>query len=377
MAVNIYDIMLPEIFIYRIFKYLSYEDLRNAKATCKKWREFIFTLYKIDNQTKCKLRIMISLYNFTSKISASFLDKVAIHNSVFVSGAVNYGRDCNENIPSKVEVIGRYTCNLPSLPKSYMMHSMTINNASELMVIGGKNEKFKHCYVYKGCKWVYHSSLNKSRVSFCSVSMLDGIYVFGCMPLQSDTNIQLTAEHLPNGKSIWQNLDSRIPQPGITAAHAVAISPNEILFTGNKHLAACRRILTFNISTKQWTHHGHFEKPRWFHSSFVYRIRVIISGGTDNFGAINSTEIITLQTMSVKDGGDLNEARYGHGMGIIEINGIQRLVAFGGFDGHCKRKGKWLTSFEVWNDSLECWEKTDMKLSEPLSYFGYCSKPIF
>ena len=81
--------------------------------------------------------------------------------------------------------------------------------------------------------------------------------------------------------------------------------------------------------------------------------------------------------MSVKDGGDLNEARYGHGIGIIEINGIQRLVAFGGFDGHCKRKGKWLTSFEVWNDSLECWEKTDMKLPEPLSYFGYCSKPLF
>lgn len=79
----------------------------------------------------------------------------------------------------------------------------------------------------------------------------------------------------------------------------------------------------------------------------------------------------------MKEGGDLNEARYGHGMGIIEINGIQRLVAFGGFDGHCTRKGKWLTSFEVWNDSLECWEKTDMKLSEPVSYFGYCSKPVF
>lgn len=41
-------------------------------------------------------------------------------------------------------------------------------------------------------------------------------------------------------------------------------------------------------------------------------------------------------------------------MGIVEINGIQRLVTVGGFDG-----GKWLPSFELCNDSLECWENTD------------------
>ena len=51
---NINDVFGPEMFVNHIFKYLSYNDLRNASQTCTKWRKCFIAAYKINQQIRCK-----------------------------------------------------------------------------------------------------------------------------------------------------------------------------------------------------------------------------------------------------------------------------------------------------------------------------------
>ena len=59
MALNINDILCPEIFVKHIFKCLCYDDLKNAMLTCKKWKTFAQMLYEVDERIKCKLLFIL------------------------------------------------------------------------------------------------------------------------------------------------------------------------------------------------------------------------------------------------------------------------------------------------------------------------------
>ena len=85
---NINDVFGPEMFVNHIFKYLSYNDLRNASQTCRKWRKFFLAAYKTDQQIKCKFLETVHLYfiNIDSILHNLSLDRFAIHNSIFISG---------------------------------------------------------------------------------------------------------------------------------------------------------------------------------------------------------------------------------------------------------------------------------------------------
>ena len=61
----------------------------------------------------------------------------------------------------------------------------------------------------------------------------------------------------------------------------------------------------------------------------------------------------------------MNVQRFGHGMGIVTINGQDRLAVFGGRNYDC------LDSIELYNIKTEKWELTDIKLKEPKELFGY------
>ena len=50
---NINEAFAPEIFVKHIFKYLSFEDLKNVGATCKKWKDFA-TSYNHLEKLRCK-----------------------------------------------------------------------------------------------------------------------------------------------------------------------------------------------------------------------------------------------------------------------------------------------------------------------------------
>ena len=67
----------------------------------------------------------------------------------------------------------------------------------------------------------------------------------------------------------------------------------------------------------------------------------------------------------------MNFKRYDHGMGVITINGEDRLAVFGGSDEGESLGYKLLDSVELYNAKTGNWEKSDIKLNEPKSNFGF------
>ena len=53
-------------------------------------------------------------------------------------------------------------------------------------------------------------------------------------------------------------------------------------------------------------------------------------------------------------------------MGVVTINGENKLAVFGGYDGRTQ-----LDSVEVYKTKTEKWEMTDLKLSEAKFGFGF------
>ena len=62
----------------------------------------------------------------------------------------------------------------------------------------------------------------------------------------------------------------------------------------------------------------------------------------------------------------MNSNRIDHGIGVVIINGENKLAVFGGYDGRNK-----LDSVELYNTKTEKWEMTDLKLSEAKDVFGF------
>ena len=297
-----------------------------------------------------------------------FSVKVAIQNSIFVSAGTDGRRFLRE-----LEVVGKYTCKVQPLPEGIMGHSMVINRNNELMVLGGQDDtvsdKSKICLVYKNNEWTYHSTMVMRRIYSCTVVMPDGIYVFGgrpCVPPLS----HLLCEFLPNDQLHWSILDTKIPNDGIMMASCVAVSPFKIVFTGGVGDSS-RSIMTFNTMTKKWKNEGKLNHQRWEHTSFLFNGKIIITGGQNDTEIFSSTEILTLKPTKLREGGRLHEARSGHGIGVFNIKGTQKLLVFGGCSVNPKVR---LSSVEAWNDEEECWEKTDLHLPQVLSHFAYCSK---
>ena len=63
----------------------------------------------------------------------------------------------------------------------------------------------------------------------------------------------------------------------------------------------------------------------------------------------------------------MNCPRKGHGIGVVTINGEDRVAVFGGRNG----QGYELDCGELHNTKTEKWEPTSIKLNEPKDDFGF------
>ena len=273
----------------------------------------------------------------------------------------------------EIEVLGKFACKIPPLPEGIFGHAMVMNNSNELMVLGGDridipSDKSKLCFILKNNQWTHHSTLIRRRVHSSAIVMPDGIYIFGGRPFDPPKSHRL-CEYLPNNELIWTILDTHIPRPGLSMSSGIALSPSKIIFTGGVNPAS-RCIITFNTLTKNWKMVGELNQGRWGHTSFLFNGKIIIAGGKNNTGILSSTEILTIKSRKPREVGRLFEPRWGHGIGVGNIKGTQKLLVFGGWS----VDNSFLTSVEAWNDDEECWEKTDLHLPQELSHFAYCSK---
>ena len=93
--------------------------------------------------------------------------------------------------------------------------------------------------------------------------------------------------------------------------------------------------------------------------------KVMITGGYSD-GVLDSTEMLDTEDATVIIASPMNSKRFAHGMGIVTINGNDRLAVFGGWDGT-----NYLNCVELYNTETEKWEITDFKLREAKSHFSF------
>ena len=216
----------------------------------------------------------------------------------------------------------------------------------------------KKCLQFDHGTWTEHSTLNQERVHHSSVTTQTGTFLFG------GKNSWETFEYLPKDSTKWLKGKTKIPE-GFAIGCAITVkSEQEIWLIGGKQTE--RRILSFNVKD-----HLFQEQPfrlnvgRYRHRcAFIPTTnKVMITGGYNHEkGHLNSTEILDTEDGSVTMASSMNFKRTDHGIGIVTINGEERLAVFGR-----------TTNLELYNTQTEKWDITNVNLKEVRSGFGFLS----
>ena len=244
---------------------------------------------------------------------------------------------------------------LPNLPYRIHGSSMVARFGTILLCGGGYNEK--HCLQLDHSTWKEHTTFNEKRVWHSAVTTQEATFIFG--GYYSKT----TYEYLPKDSTKWLLGKTEIPG-GFTEGCAVN-SGQEICLIGGA--GTKKRILSFNVEshTFQVLSFQLNERRASHRCAFIPNTNKIIITGGFSYDYLDSTEILDTDFGSVTMGSPMNSKRDGHGMGIVTINGEDRVTVFGGSD------GKKLDSVELYNTQTEKWEMTDFKLSERKSQFSF------
>ena len=154
---------------------------------------------------------------------------------------------------------------------------------------------------------------------------------------------------------------------GFSSVCAIAVkSGQEIWLIGG--FGTEKRILTFDVESHTFkVLPFQLNVERWNHKcAFIPNThKIMITGGYGN-GVLDSTEILDTEDGSVTMASPMNFKREDHGMGVVTVNGEDRVAVFGGHEG-----GTRLDSVELYNTQTGKWETSAFKLSEAKLYFGF------
>ena len=239
---------------------------------------------------------------------------------------------------------------------------MTSNGDNVLNCGGPPN--YKKCYSLeiKEKRWIHHSNLIQERYFATSVTMPNGVYIFG--GLYSPT----TTDFLPKNSGVWQAGPS-IPN-GFKGGCGVQISKEEILLIGG--WGTEDRLLEFNTTTNNFTIRG--DKLQQGRCTLLNDM-IIVAGGrsANSHNVLNSTELVPLTNGSPRFGGDLITARAYFGLATIGVH--KKAYSFGG-NVSGKRSGhNPLQSVEEWDADTEQWKFANFSLKKIKDTFGYLAVP--
>ena len=275
-----------------------------------------------------------------------------------------------------VEVISglsKIKIQLPKLPDKINQCSMFLHNGSLMFCVMGYAQAVSHkCFQLDKGKWKRHSKMNYPRDGAKVVSTDKGTFLFdGSMSSK-------TYEFLPKnpGAKKWIVHKKRQIPGGFISGCAIEVkSKQQIWFIGGRPESIHGpnyhdRILSFDINTETFQELStKLNLGRHLHAcSYIPGTRkILVTGGfSHSYKYENTTEIIDTDDGSVAMGGSMNIGRVGHGMGTIKINGKERLIVFGGENGHENAN----SSVELYNAETDQWEMADFNLEEPRFDFG-------
>ena len=241
--------------------------------------------------------------------------------------------------------------------------SMVMHNGSILICGGESKDKSKVCLQLNSGIWTDHSTLNEKRVWHSVASTPIATFIFGGM-----YSFQ-TYEYLPKNSTTWHMGKTEIPGIGFFNASAVASKCGQKIWLIGGSVTE-KTILKFNVNDQ--TFHEmttQLNVERYKHRCcFIPKTNLImITGGVGNdYLGINSTEIYNTEDGSITMASPMNIKRFGHGIGVITINGEDMLAVIGGFDGI-----RSLDSVELYNTETTKWEITNIKLNGGNYNFGF------
>ena len=276
---------------------------------------------------------------------------------------------------STVEVlIGEHgTIQLKPLPKIIRVPSMFPQNGS-ISLVGGVGNSWKCLQLQHGA-WKEQSALNIQRFGHSAVKTKSATFVFGGMASEK------TYEYLPKDSNIWNKGKTKIPGKGFVSGCAITVkSEQEIWLIGGglyyQNLTV-DQIICFNVkdhSFQTLPYYLNIER-RGHRCAFIPNTNKIMITGGRPARCLASAEILDVDTGSVTSVSPMNSIRHEHGMGVLTINGEDRLVVFGGYDEKVNDSlifaGKPLDTVEVYNTKTKKWETLDIKLKEPKHSFGF------
>ena len=258
---------------------------------------------------------------------------------------------------------------LPNLPKEIDSSSLVLHDRKILLSGGRKN--LQKCLELQHGTWVEHSTLNEPRLDHSAVSVTTtATFLFG------GHESKRTYEYLPKDSTTWHKGKTAIPINFVTGCAIDGKSNREILLIGTSSYLNEHRILSFNVND-----HTFNEMPfglnvgRFCHTcTFIPDTnKIMIAGGyksfsnveTKLFEELDSTEILDVENGTVTMASPMNLKRSGHGMGVVNVNGEERLAVFGGF----RDVGY---SVELYNTETQKWELAEnLKLNIPRTKFGF------
>ena len=235
--------------------------------------------------------------------------------------------------------------------------STMILHHGKIRVCGGLTQMEK-CVQLEGDTWKEVCTLNEERLGHSAVTIHNATFLFGGM------NSRYTYEYQPKGSTTWLRGKTEIPDGFWGGCAAAVKSDQEIWLIGG--YGTERRILSFNASDQIFNElPAQLNEKRYLHRcAFIPNTnKVMITGGGK--GYLNSTEILDTTDGSVTMGNPMNKGRSCHGMGVVTINGKDRLAVFGGFNGYD------VDRVELYNSQTGLWEEMNLVLSKPWYGFGF------
>ena len=285
------------------------------------------------------------------------------HDFVFISAKITLsiiagGFDGKSKYLSSVEVLSGNLRNnvLPNLPSEIRGSSMVMHDKS-ILICGGSNN-FTKCLQLDQDSWIEHSTLNKKRDYSLAVTTRSTTFIFGG---ESNPN---TYEFLPKDSTEWQMGLKEIPGVGFSHGCAMAVkSEQEIWLIGG--CGIYERIVSFHVNDHTFVElPSKLIEPRYEHRcAYIPNTnKILVTGGNYQ----DSTEIIDTEDGSVTMASPMNLKRSDHGIGVITINGEDKLAVFGGYS-----RGRFLNSIELYDAETGQWEISDLKLNQARHGFGF------
>ena len=239
---------------------------------------------------------------------------------------------------------------------------MVLHDDTILMIGGIGNHE--NCLQLDLGTWKDHSTLTaEERICHSAVATQTATFVFG------GTDSLFTYEYLPKGSNTW--LKGKTEIPGGFRGCAIAVkSGEEILLFGECEYNE-KRILSFDVKNhtfRELSTELNVERSGRSRCAYIPNTnKIMITGGIWD----DSTEILDTEDESVTMASPMNANRSDHGMGVLTINGEDRLAVFGGTTDEPFKRDTVVDSVELYNAKTGKWETTDMKLTEAKEDFGF------